>query len=69
MGNMSLLSVRRMTGGEEIFSCRLFDIRDGGTVCVGGGEDLFDAGMFGTGYLYFGYRTVGLSSSDEENRQ
>lgn len=34
MGNMSLLSVRRMTGGEEIFSCRLFDIRDGGTVCV-----------------------------------
>lgn len=67
MGNMSLLSVRRMTGGEEIFSCRLFDIRDGGTVCVwgGGGEDLFDAGMFGTGYLYFGYRTVGLSSSDK----
>lgn len=34
-------------------------------VCVGGGEYLFDAGMFGTGYLYFGYRTVGLSSSDK----
>lgn len=33
-------------------------------VC-GDGEDLFDAGMFGTGYLYFGYRTVGLSSSDK----
>ena len=33
-------------------------------VC-GGGEDLFDADMFGTGYLYFGYRTVGLSSSDK----
>lgn len=31
----------------------------------GGGEDLFDADMFGTGYLYFGYRTVGLSSSDK----
>lgn len=31
----------------------------------GDGEDLFDADMFGTGYLYFGYRTVGLSSSDK----